>query len=461
MNSFKLILSILLSIQFTTVKSYAIDEEVICNHCVDENAKPRDVVEVDGRNWVIEGLGSVNGVPMWQAHPLRGEALGHVEGSVYGRGEITGNPRLTGKNLSSYEDNPNLSREEREKIGEIQQKIIARLNAESTADSESTTTELSKQMESLHQAVVLAGEVAYQGPSVPTEFSDPLAALYNSLEVQLGAGNFSMEQAGWQLFDDHEYQSDHKEELTQLRHRLNDVIPKTPQQADAKRSGYFVLSETDKAFLVHDGVLGASLLKIASPLVDIATDVIPLTAIPKDFYRIIVGKDPLTGEILNHWERAIAGGFLVAGIITLGASNLVAPEARALAKAGRLAEEEIELGVRIGKEGPQSAANYQRYLKQLREQMERPVVNDERLKEFLEDYWRQDAKVGNGSTASAIRYELKTGKPVGEKWHTNKGQEALVFFSNWLKNNSTASASDRRVVENLILDLMDSLEGSL
>ena len=65
--------------------------------------------------------------------------------------------------------------------------------------------------------------------------------------------------------------------------------------------------------------------------------------------------------------------------------------------------------------------NFEEYKTSLRTQMEKPYVKDLDLKEKIDMIYRPNAKIGNGSTAAAIRYELETLEKVGDKFHYKKG----------------------------------------
>ena len=84
------------------------------------------------------------------------------------------------------------------------------------------------------------------------------------------------------------------------------------------------------------------------------------------------------------------------------------------------------------------------YLKKLRAGMKRP-----------------NARLGNGSTAAAIRYERLTGLLTEGKSHLEKEKDGMLKLERWLKANPDAALSDLRAVENIIQDLMDALEGEL
>jgi len=78
----------------------------------------------------------------------------------------------------------------------------------------------------------------------------------------------------------------------------------------------------------------------------------------------------------------------------------------------------------------------------------------------VNELYRDNATIGSGSSADAVRHELSTGEPVGEKFHTQKVKDKLRELKKWQKSNTTsASTHDRRVVENLIEDMENALNG--
>ena len=72
---------------------------------------------------------------------------------------------------------------------------------------------------------------------------------------------------------------------------------------------------------------------------------------------------------------------------------------------------------------------------------------------------RDTSTIGNGSTAAAVREELRTGLPVGDKYHSQKAEDAIVFLQKWLNANQTALSNDRLAAENLIRDMKNALNG--
>ncbi len=106
-----------------------------------------------------------------------------------------------------------------------------------------------------------------------------------------------------------------------------------------------------------------------------------------------------------------------------------------------------------------NAADFEKLKDALRAQMSKPHATDPYLKHLLDDLYRPGAKVGSGSTAEAVRAELATGQQVGGRFHSQKAEDAIRALGGWLRNNPTASASDRAAAENVIRDLRNALEG--
>jgi hypothetical protein len=111
------------------------------------------------------------------------------------------------------------------------------------------------------------------------------------------------------------------------------------------------------------------------------------------------------------------------------------------------------------KTNPKNRAAHERDKAQYRRKMERPHAEDPELKTILKRYHKDESTVDSGSTAAALRKELLTGKPVGNKYHTQKTEQGIVELSNWLKNNPIGRAGDRAAAENMLRDLLDAAKG--
>jgi hypothetical protein len=351
MRSFiKALLALVFLIQSAVAPAFADSEErtMICESCASTNLRPGDVVKVNDVHYVIDRLGRVEGKSVWISERVDAHGSSPIGASLNttrdgsgengGNGDRAGNLRLSGRDFSDLEDNSHYSDADRAKIAEIQAIVIDRINQETTADANATIEELKKRTKQIDVAategIAVLARIAREEVAMP----DPMTSLLSTIRV---ATPVYLDEAGWQEYQDHPFRSDHKEELEKLRARLNNAIPRSPQQADAKNTGYVLLDQADEAYFKTDVALGDQIVKIAKITIDIATDIIPLTAIPKDFYRAVIGRDPRTGEVLANWERGLAAGLLAVGLVTLGASNIAAPEVRALATAAHVSEAEV------------------------------------------------------------------------------------------------------------------------
>ena len=91
--------------------------------------------------------------------------------------------------------------------------------------------------------------------------------------------------------------------------------------------------------------------------------------------------------------------------------------------------------------------------------MQKPIVSDPKLNGLVEDIFRRDAKVGNGSTGAAVREELRTGLQTGGRFHSQKAEDYSRALQKWLKSNPTARLSDRAAAENMLRDMQNALHG--
>ncbi|MXG91952.1 hypothetical protein GRQ65_20620 [Nocardioides sp. YIM 123512] len=104
-------------------------------------------------------------------------------------------------------------------------------------------------------------------------------------------------------------------------------------------------------------------------------------------------------------------------------------------------------------------AKHEKFLVELRREMGRPSTKDPDLTKLMRENYRDNAQVGSGSTAAAVRHELATGQPVGGAFHSQKAQEMIGRLEKWLRNHPDASPGDRAAAENVIKDLQDALSG--
>ena len=79
-----------------------------------------------------------------------------------------------------------------------------------------------------------------------------------------------------------------------------------------------------------------------------------------------------------------------------------------------------------------------------------------KLKEAIENLYRPNAKVGNGSTMDAVRYEKETGILLSPSGHTQKLLDRRTQLVK-LRNNGNLSSSDQKIINDLLIDIQDAL----
>lgn len=85
------------------------------------------------------------------------------------------------------------------------------------------------------------------------------------------------------------------------------------------------------------------------------------------------------------------------------------------------------------------------------------AVKNPKLKEFIEYLYRENATVGNGSTADAIRFERETGQLLSRAGHSIKGGEAIRGLEKLVRTGKL-DAKDTEMARQIINDLKDSLK---
>jgi hypothetical protein len=81
------------------------------------------------------------------------------------------------------------------------------------------------------------------------------------------------------------------------------------------------------------------------------------------------------------------------------------------------------------------------------------------LKNLINDLYRPGARVGDGSTAAAIRDELQTGGRVGGKSHSTKGINYRTALRR-LYRSGKLDSMDRAIVRRLLTGLQSAMSGN-
>ena len=76
-------------------------------------------------------------------------------------------------------------------------------------------------------------------------------------------------------------------------------------------------------------------------------------------------------------------------------------------------------------------------------------------KKLIGELYRDNATIGDGGTADAVRHELKTGVNVGGKSHIIKAKQRVQQINNILKRNPN------HIDKEILIGLRDNLEDAL
>lgn len=88
-----------------------------------------------------------------------------------------------------------------------------------------------------------------------------------------------------------------------------------------------------------------------------------------------------------------------------------------------------------------------------------PQVHDRELQHLLNEQYRPGAVHGDGSTADALRYEMRTGKLLSKTGHRHKVEVSIKLFREWLDNHPNASHLDRATARAVLNDLVRAIAG--
>lgn len=162
------------------------------------------------------------------------------------------------------------------------------------------------------------------------------------------------------------------------------------------------------------------------------------------------------GAAVAGWRLAAAARRVIQAFSAMRAAVKIA----VVAKAAGVASKVPRIGRRFARiSEAANVARHAKYKDALRRAMGKPATRDPRLSRLMDEMWRDNAKIGNGSTAAAVRHELATGKPVGSFFHSQKARDMIRCLEKWLRNNGEATPGDRAAAENVIKDLRDALAG--
>ena len=84
-------------------------------------------------------------------------------------------------------------------------------------------------------------------------------------------------------------------------------------------------------------------------------------------------------------------------------------------------------------------------------------VKNQRLKNVIDQLYRDDAHKGDGGTADALRYEKKTGKLLSPHGHQQKAEERIRNLEDIMKHEKL-SLEEKGLAQSLYNDLEDAVK---
>ncbi|HND84730.1 MAG TPA: pre-toxin TG domain-containing protein [Pseudobdellovibrionaceae bacterium] len=238
--------------------------------------------------------------------------------------------RVWNRSFSDFDNDPELAREESFKK-EVRNLIIHTANEQVKLDIAQNASRFEKDLSPIAFRQDFPDRLnEIQNISLPQRLTQ--TELTDSLIRSRAAWSFSeVTSTGWHVDDIAPYVSSRSDELQSLKDKFDTAAPKTPQQWLAKDVGVKALREADREFISSRfSADGEFYLTVAKNMLDIVTDFIPITSIPKDIFRLTTGMD-LDGRELSSFERSLS-------LLSLATAGVVG-EMRAITKAtNRLAK---------------------------------------------------------------------------------------------------------------------------
>jgi len=133
----------------------------------------------------------------------------------------------------------------------------------------------------------------------------------------------------------------------------------------------------------------------------------------------------------------------------------VAKTADKIADGAKTVEKTAEMA-RTAEQATDAAKSAEKTVSNIRwSQVPKPTVTDKKLQNIIDDLYKPGS-IGTGNTADAIRYEIATGNPVGNKWHSEKGMNAIRALEKWINKNK--NSPDTKAATAVLNDLKDAFK---
>lgn len=115
----------------------------------------------------------------------------------------------------------------------------------------------------------------------------------------------------------------------------------------------------------------------------------------------------------------------------------------------------------VGANGKVLEAKYKKWIGVNRRERLLKKAKDPKLKNAINQLYRAGSFIGDGGTASALKFEFATGIGLGKSGNTHerKARETIRFIDKKILSNNSLSNSDRKLANSLKKKLLQALGG--
>ncbi|MFZ4402711.1 MAG: hypothetical protein ACOYOK_01300 [Pseudobdellovibrionaceae bacterium] len=251
-----------------------------------------------------------------------------------GRGEHYGD----GKNYDGYDSrdststNYNASRLNAHQIQQRRKNFINSVNESVVASSQALSKELeASRAEFLKNQALTSDTMArinanLQSGSALNATSSSIDPVEATLAAALGANYTDADNTLWNYNDPYPYTSSHAEELENLRRKLELANPRDPIRRHAHKAAYQALRKSDDSYaggfefniyMFNPAVEGKFWQTTAEILIDIATDLNPITSVGKSIFTLTTGRT-LLGDQATSFDYGVSA----LNLVTIGFGGL-------------------------------------------------------------------------------------------------------------------------------------------
>ena len=113
----------------------------------------------------------------------------------------------------------------------------------------------------------------------------------------------------------------------------------------------------------------------------------------------------------------------------------------------------------VGPNGKALPAKYKKWIGVSKREKLLRKVRDNRLKNAIDQMFRPGSFIGDGGTASVIKFEKRTGLNLGKNGNTHmqKGREMVSYLKKKILTQPSLSKSDRKIATKLVKSLLKAI----